>query len=142
MNTISRLATAAFFSSLVLTSGCAHHRDVRPGADGVHRVLARGAEKEQVEQDAIKQANHFCKERNLSAAFVSEDTKYTGDMDESTRNTIRQASKAVGAVGSGMSVFGGNTEKNAGQVAMGAGAAGHIYTDDNAYSSDMKFKCQ
>ncbi len=29
-------------SLMTLVSSCAHHKDVRPGADGVHRVLVTG----------------------------------------------------------------------------------------------------
>jgi hypothetical protein len=128
--------------SLALMIGCAHHRDVRPGADGIHRVVTRGPEKEDVERDAISQANHYCGQFEKSAAFVKEETKYTGSMDEDTHNTLRTASKAAAAVGGSMQVFGGGNERNAGQVATGGGMAGGIMTGGDAYTSDMRFKCQ
>jgi hypothetical protein len=65
------------FSALFFAS-CAHHRDVRAGADGVHRVIVNTDEEDEGSREAIAQAQHFCEQRNLSAAFVKEDKKFTG----------------------------------------------------------------
>jgi len=122
---------------------CAHHRDVRPGAEGLHRVVVLGDNEGDGERNAISQANHYCKEveGNKYAAFVKEETKYQGQMDEDTHKTVRTASKAAGVVGGGMSVFGGRRESNAGKAIMGAGAVGGVVTN-NAYKTEMQFKCQ
>ena len=48
---------------LLLLSACAHHRDVRPSADGIHKVVVRAEDTDEGSRDAIKQANHFCEER-------------------------------------------------------------------------------
>lgn len=131
------------FAALLLLASCAHHRDVRPSADGIHRVVTRGPDKDEVERDAISQANHYCSERNKqSAAFVSEGTQYTGSMSESAHKTTRNASKAATVVGSGMGVFGGQNEANAGAVVGGAGVVGNIMTGGDAYTTEMRFKCQ
>lgn len=122
--------------------GCAHHRDVRPGAEGIHHVVTRGPEKEEVEQDAIRQAEHFCKEFGKYPGFLNEGTQYTGDMDEKTHKTARKASKAAMVVGSAMNIFGGRNESGAGAVVGTAGAVGSVMTGGSAYTSDMKFKCQ
>ncbi len=138
---LQTLAVSAFLSFILV--GCAHHRDVRAGADGINRVLVHGEEKDQAEQSAISQASHYCEEvQHKSPVFISEGTAYNGSMDESTRTNVRNASKAAGAVGSGMQVFGGKNEKNVGWGLMGAGTAGDIMTSDNAYTADMKFRCQ
>lgn len=131
------------FSLFVITfTSCAHHRDVRPGAEGTHTVVVRGGEKESAEREAISQANHYCKQFDQYAAFVNENTKYTGDMDESTRKNVRNASKAAMVVGSGMGVLGGRKERGAGAVVGGAGTVGHIMTGEDAYTSEMKFVCK
>ena len=52
---------------LLLLIGCAHHRDVRPGADGVHRVILVTSDTADASRSAISQANHFCKERGKAA---------------------------------------------------------------------------
>ncbi len=133
---------AGLILSLIMI-GCAHHRDVRPGADGINHVVVRAAEQESAERQAIDQANHYCKEElQKSAVFVNEESKYTGDMDEKTRKTVRNASKAAGVVGGSMGVFGGRSERQAGNVIGGAGAVGAIMTGDDAYTADMKFKCR
>jgi hypothetical protein len=71
------LAVASLF-----TVGCAHHRDVRPGAEGIHRVVLSSDNDDDAERDAISQAETFCEKRGKSPAFVNEEKKYTGSMDE------------------------------------------------------------
>jgi hypothetical protein len=118
--------------------------DVRPGSDGIHRVVVLGNGEGDGERKAIREANNYCKyhrEQNLSAVFMSENTKYEGSMDEETHKTVRQASKAAGAVGMGMGVFGGRREKGAGQIAMGAGSVGAIMTHGD-YKTEMQFQCK
>jgi hypothetical protein len=127
---------------LFLVSSCASHDHVRPGADGIHHVVIRGEEKEVVERLAIDEANDFCKEYKKMAAFVSEDTKYSGSVDESTHKTIKKASRAATVGGSMMGVMGGKTESNAGKGILGLGAVGGAVLDKDAYTADMKFKCQ
>lgn len=125
---------------VLILSACAHHKDVRPGADGVHRVVVRGAEASGVERKAIDEANHFCKQFGQIAYVVNEEkTQYTGSMDENTRKTIKKASTAAMVIGAGVG-HGRNT--GAGQVLGGAGTAGWIMTSGDDYVADMKFKCQ
>src|ERR1043165_7129111 len=109
---MNKIALAGF---LFLVS-CAHHEDVRPGANGVHRVIVRGADKAAVEHSAIEQAGYYCKESKKKSVITEESVKYTGSMDENTHNTIRRASKAVGVIGGSH----GNT------TAMDASTAGDI----------------
>ena len=130
-----------FLSSIVLLVSCASHEHVRAGADGVHRVIIRGTEKTNVEKLAMHEATSFCDERKLSPAYVSEDTKYTGSIDEKTHKTIQKVSKAATVGGGMMGVLGGTREKNAGEGIMGAGVVGSIFEDKEAYTADMKFKC-
>ncbi len=122
-------------------AGCAHHRDVRPGADGVHRVVVTTEDTEQGSRDALDQANHFCKERNLSAAIINEDNKYSGSMDEKSYKTAKTAAKVAQAAGGAAFVFGGRNEKTAGGiVGMGGGIADSAL--GKGYTVEMKFKCQ
>ena len=127
----------------VLIAACAHtYKDVRPGVDGIHHVVVFGNGDGDGEREAIAQANSYCKnEKHLSAVFMNENTKYQGTMDEETNRTVRDASKAAGAVGIGMGVFGGRREAGAGQIAMGAGSVGTIMTH-NAYKTEMTFQCK
>ncbi len=130
----------------VLLSACAHHRDVRPGVDGVHRVNVRGEEKDAAERSAISQANHYCESTGgKHAAFVNEQTKYTGSMDEGTRATLKKASQAAQVVGTSTSTRRRDAYgRPVSQVnPLGtAGVVGSIMTSGQDYSSEMKFKCQ
>ena len=146
-----------FVLTLLAFAACAHHRDVRPGADGVNRVSVRAVDKEDAEQDAISQANHYCESvGDKHAAFVSEQTKYTGTMDEATRDTVRKASKAAQVLGTQAemnrraSTPAGMGSGTSVHVGMGgadnpvgaAGTVGGIMTGGKDYLSEMSFKCQ
>lgn len=128
--------------TLFLISSCASYDHVRPGVDGIHRVVIRGEEKEAVERDSIDEANNYCKEYNKMAAFVSEDTKYTGSIDESTHKTVKKVSNAASVGGGMMGVLGGKKESNVGSGLFGLGIVGNAVLDGDAYTSDMRFKCQ
>lgn len=121
-------------------SACATHKDVRPGVDGVHRVVIQTDDTEAGAREAIRQANNFCKEQNKYAAFVNEDQKYTGDMDENTYRNAKRASKAATAVGGAVYVFGGQTERTLGGLA-GIGGATADQVLGKGYTVEMKFKC-
>ncbi len=118
------------FVALITMAGCAHHRDVRPSDDGVHRVVVRSEDTEAGSREAIEQANHFCKQSNQYAAFVKEDNKYTGDMDEQSYKNAKRVSKAVQAVG-GMT---------GGMVGMGGAVADDALGE--GYTTEMKFRCK
>ena len=120
--------------------GCAHHRDVRAGADGVHRVLVQTDNSEEGARDAIRQANHFCKQRNLQAAFVKEQQAYTGDMDEKTYKNAKRATTVAKTVGGTVYALGGRKESNLGGIVGLGGIAGDAALG-KAYSVDMQFKC-
>ena len=69
---------------------------------------------------------------------TAKDAKYTGKMEEGTRKTVRNASKAAMVVGGLGMVSGANT---VGTVLSGAGLAGAIMTSDRDYQSELTFKC-
>ena len=111
-------------------AACAHHHDVREGADGTNRVVTRAGERDIAERNAISQATHFCKEMKLHPVFITEKTTYTGSMDEKDRETLKNISTAAMVIAGPQS------------PAHSAGTAGYIVTNGNDYTSDMTFKCQ
>lgn len=122
--------------------GCAHHRDVRPGADGINRVviISEGNNGEGP-RAALAQAEHYCKEFQKMPGIVTEKTTYTGTVDEDTYNNGKAVSRVLKTVGGATSVFGGKNERNAGGVGVLAG----VGTDaalGNGYTTEIKFKCQ
>ncbi len=126
---------------VLLLASCAHHRDVRAGADGVHRVVVNTDDDEEGTRDAIAQANHFCEERKKSAAFINEDKKYTGSMKEDDYKKMKTAGKVAGAVGSAAYVFGGKNESAVGGL-VGLGGLAANTAAGKGYTVEMKFKCQ
>ncbi len=139
MNHLIVLALAIF--SFIFLSGCAHHRDVRPGADGTHRVLIHTDNQEQAAQDAISQANHFCEQQNKYAAIVDEKNNYVGTMKEEDYKNAKTAANVAKAIGGSGWVFGGKNERTAGGiVGLGGGIADAAL--GNGYTVEMRFKCQ
>lgn len=119
---------------------CAHHKDVRPGADGINRVIIH-SDGDAGERAALVQAEHYCKELGKMPAIVEEKTAYTGKVNEETYNNGKAVSRVLKTVGSMTHVFGGTNERNAGGVGVLAG----VGTDaalGNGYTTEMKFKCQ
>lgn len=128
------------FAALSLSS-CAHHRDVRPGPEGVNHVVIHTDDTDAGERDAISQANDYCDQWKKQAVILQEGSKYTGSMDESNYRTAKTASKVAQAVGGAGYVFGGKNERTAGGiVGVGGGIADQAL--GNGYTVDMKFKCQ
>lgn len=125
----------------LLLASCAHHRDVRAGADGIHRVVVKAEDGNEGARDAISQANHFCEQSNKTAAFINEEKKYTGDMKEENYKTAKTASKVAQGLGSAAWVFGGKNESNAGGI-VGLGGSIARGAIGEGYSVEMKFKCQ
>jgi hypothetical protein len=121
--------------------GCAHHKDVRAGADGVHRVVIRSETKEEGERESLSQAKSYCDEKKKEAVIVSENSKYTGDMKEEDYKTMKTASKAAEIVGGTAHVFGGKNESNVGGI-VGLGGVVANQVAGNGYTVEMTFKCQ
>lgn len=130
------LAGASFF-----IGACAHHPDVRPGANGIHRVVIATDDNEEGSREAIRQANSFCEERHLSAAFIDENSQYKGDMEEGNYKMAKKASKAAKIIGGTTYALGGKTESNAGGI-VGLGGVVADGVLGKGYNVEMKFKCQ
>jgi hypothetical protein len=116
------------FTFVNLSSSCAHHRNVRPGASRIHKVVVMADDKECGTQDAIAEAHHFCKQYKKSAAFVSEKVEYTGDLDESAYK-LAKAGTQIGKI------FGGLSD------AIGFGAQSAEIALGKMYRIEMDFEC-
>jgi hypothetical protein len=126
---------------LGLLASCAHHRDVRPGVDGVHRVLIKTADGDAGAQEAIEQANHYCKKHNKEAAFITEQKNYVGDMDEKDYKAAKKATTVAKTIGGFGYALGGKKESNAGGL-IGMGGVVGDQVLGQGYSVEMKFRCQ
>lgn len=130
-----------FCLSLLFLASCAHHRDVRPGADGVHRVVVSTDDKEEGSRSAISQANHYCAESKRSAVFIEEKQDYVGDMSESSYQTGKRMGNVAKVVGGTTRVFGGEKESNLGGI-VGLGGVATDAALGKGYAVTMRFKCQ
>ena len=136
----SKFSLVLVSTAALMLGACAHHRDVRPSADGVHRVVVSTDDQDEGAREAIKQANHFCKERGLQAAFVNEESKYKGDMSESSYKNAKKATTAAKVLGGTAYVLGGSNESAIGGVVGLGGVVGDSVLG-KGYSVEMKFKC-
>lgn len=135
------LINVSILSAGFLFAGCAHHRDVRPGADGVHRVLIHTDNQEEAGRDALRQANHFCEQQGKFAGIVDEKNNYVGSMKEQDYKNAKTAAKVAQAVGGAGWVFGGRNESTVGGVVgLGGGIADAAL--GKGYTVEMRFKCQ
>lgn len=128
---------------ILLSAACAHHPDVRPGADGVHRVVLAADFKEATDEgrDAMKQADEYCKESGKKAAVVEENCKYTGSMKEDDYIAAKKAARIANAVGDVISGIGYGKHAETGESVKDSGRG----ADDaigKGYTYEMKFKCQ
>lgn len=132
----------SIFGTLLFTlASCGHHRDVRPGANGVHRVKVVDEDEATSQRNALAQANHFCDDKyEKTAAIKKEKTKYVGDMDEENYKMGKTASRVLKTGGAGAWVFGGDKERNAGKVATGSGSVIDSALG-NGYATMMIFTC-
>lgn len=114
-----------------LISGCSTASvRVLPGED-IHRVVVRDIERDDAEEEAAKAANEYCEKQGKRAVIVADNTKYTGEMDESTRDTIRKGSKAAMILGGAR-----------GGAAGTAGSVGYSVTSDRDYLAELRFRCR
>lgn len=127
--------------SFLALGACAHHRDVRPGASGIHQVIIPTDDKESAARDAIAQANHFCEQRNKSAAFIEEKQNYTGSMNQGDYERGKTVSKVAKVVGGAAYVMGGKKESNVGGI-LGLGGVAADAALGKGYTVSMKFTCQ
>lgn len=112
-----------------------------PGENGINRVSVRDIEKTDSEEAAVDAAREYCEKRGSEAIFIEEkEAKYTGSMDESTRDTVRKASTAAMILGPTLGVA---THSHVGGGVLGsAGVVGHTMTSGKDYQSELKFKCK
>lgn len=127
---------------IIFFSGCASHPDVRPGEDGVHRVAISTDDTDEANRSAIRQADHYCKEFQQKAYFISESKKYTGNIDEGTYNAGKSISKAAEIMGSG--VFASADGKKQQQTGRNVGLGGAAMDEalGKGYLVEMKFRCR
>lgn len=52
------------FFLLLVAFGCASTSEVRPGTNGIHRVIIRGEDKEMTDEAALEQARAFCSQQD------------------------------------------------------------------------------
>lgn len=128
---------------VLFLAACAHHHDVRPGAEGVHRVTLITDDTDAAGRDALSQAEDYCEkvQSGKHAAIVSENKRYTGTMDESSYNNAKTAAKVAKGVGGAAYVFGGRNESNAGGI-VGLGGVVADGAIGKGYTVEMTFKCQ
>lgn len=127
----------------IFLAGCAHHRDVRPNAGGMHSVDFLAERQQEGYRQAFKQAQNYCAERyGLDPVIFSESSEYVGSMDESAYNRAKTFTNTVSTVGwLGWALASSNRNSDAGAIAF---LGGDIANDaiGEGYRFTMNFKCE
>jgi len=131
-----------FFSLILAAVGCQHFPDVRPMANGTHKVAFKTERKDEGYREAMSQAQSYCRSvKNANAVQVSETSEYSGDIDENIYNFAKTASKVATVIGVTGAIAGGKTESDVGSVtAVGGGVADTIL--GQGYQYTLEFQCQ
>lgn len=137
----SMLKTFILATTIGATS-CAHHDDVRPRESGTHEIKIATERRDEGYQDAMSQADHYCREveHRTRPVVVQDNTTYVGQGNEDEYNqkkTVAKAAKTVGGLGY---VLGGSTESQLGGV-VGLGGIVADGVIGNGYVYSMTFKC-
>lgn len=114
----------------ILSCASSAKKFVTPLSDGTNKLTFRGTTREGTIEHAIEGANDFCEDQKKFPVYSKNETKYVGQMDESTRETVQRASEMAVILG------GMNTPTDtAGRVGMGM-------TSDKAYETELVFICK
>lgn len=132
------LLVSAFWA--VGISGCSTANvRVMPGADGTISVVARDVAKYDAEQAAFEAAKSHCADRGKETVFLADDVEYTGDMDESERESIRQASESATVLAG---VIRATDARDAAAIFEGGAAVGRSATSGKDYKAEVRFTCE
>lgn len=133
------IAIALTFSAV----GCAHHRDVRAGVDGVHWIHIKSESTEEGTREALSQAGHFCEKRNLAAAVVKEEDAYVGNMKESDYKKLKTAGTVAQTAGGAAYVLGSANDSPIGGLGGVVGLGGTVAKQiaGQGYEVKIRFKC-
>lgn len=131
----------SIFALAFLFISCAHHRDVRPGEDGVHKVIVNVESKDQGPGLAMPQADHYCEKLGKSPVYLDEKVNYQGSMTEENYNKTKSIGNVASAVGTAGYIFGGEKESSAGGLVALGGVAAKAATG-LGYKFEMRFKCK
>ena len=119
------------FSFVVLLfislSSCvtSNRQDVRPGIDGLHRVIIRVDDITEGSREAVKQADAYCMEINKQAFFFNDEGKGKG-----APKPAANAPTANPAAGKAAAPAAGGEDSEASSVSA-----------EKKYTVDMLFKC-
>lgn len=119
---IITLITALGLSSCVTSN----RQDVRPGIDGLHRVIIRVDDITEGSREAVKQADSYCAEINKQAFFFNDEGK-----GKAAPKPAANAPTANPAAGKAAAAPSGDED---------GGEASSVSTEKK-YTVDMLFKC-
>ena len=132
--------TGMLIITAVLLADCAHHRDVRPGPNGINTVILKTESSDGAYRNARSQSEHYCAQYGKRPIILKEKSNYKGTMDEGSYNTGKSVAKVAKVVGA-VTFIGGNRDVSNGGAVVGlGGVAGDAYLGD-AYSYTVRFRC-
>nr|WP_086938159.1 hypothetical protein [Thaumasiovibrio occultus] len=138
---MKKIITITLLSSFLMACATTSHKDVRPSVDGNHYVSISAKEPQAASQEALSQANSYCKSTGGQMFVVKEEKLYQGKMSQEQYETHKVLSEVAIAAGSAIWVFGDDDTEGLGQAVSIAGGT-YNATLDSPYVTTLTFQCQ
>jgi hypothetical protein len=125
--------------SLLLVSCASNKVQIMRWQGNYYKAVVKAIDRAEAEEIGFEEAQKFCAKKGKEAVMSSNYTRYKGSMNETTRTTVRSASK-VGAVLGAAAYAKGDSDLG---DKLGAASAGGIFaTQDKDYETEVMFKCE
>lgn len=134
----SNMKVLGLLFTLVLV-GCASNKvQVLRVSGNQYKAVVTATDRQEAEELGYAEAQKYCSKKGTEAIIGSRNSKYRGSMNETTRTTVRTASKVGAVVAAGAYVKG---EKEFAEKAAAGAAGGLFTTSDRDYEIEVMFYC-
>jgi hypothetical protein len=124
---------------LILVSCATNKVQIMRWQGNYYKAIVKAIDKVEAEELGFDAAQEYCSKKGKEAVMSSNYTRYKGSMNETTRTTVRSASKVGAVLGAAAYAKG---DSNLGDK-IGAASAGGMYATQNKdYETEVMFKCE
>ncbi len=124
--------------SLILVSCASDNVQIIRWQGDSYKAIITATDKQDAEEMGFQKAQEFCSKKGMEAIMSGRNSRYKGSLNESTRTTVRTASKIGSAVAAGALVKG---DTDFAEKAAAAAAGGLYTTSDRDYETEVIFHC-
>ena len=136
------MKNTALILMLLTLAACGHHRDVRPGPQGINKVVVSTDEVQKGTRNAMDQATHFCKEHNKHPIYLKEEKKYVGTIDEKLYAQTKMITRGAKTASYQTRATNPRKVKNQTSDLLRVGSTSADSALGDGYLVSMTFKCE